>query len=58
MSKPITLGIQSPAGQKRVQVLGSASLDSLYKEVQKAFGLPSASFLLTQVEGWGGRPVV
>jgi len=48
MSKPITLGVQSPGGQKRVQVPGSATLETLYKEVQKAFGLPSASFLLTQ----------
>ena len=52
MSKPITLGVQSPGGQKRVQVPGSATLETLYKEVQKAFGLPSASFLLTQVEVW------
>ena len=48
MSKKLTLGIQSPEGQKRVSILASASLEELYKEVQKAFGLPSTSFLLSQ----------
>ena len=48
MSKKLTLGIQSPEGQKRVSILGSAKLEELYKEVQKAFGLPSATFLLSQ----------
>ena len=48
MSKKLTLGIQSPEGQKRVQILGSSKLEELYKEVQKAFGLPSATFLLSQ----------
>ena len=48
MSKKLTLGIQSPEGQKRVSILGSSKLEELYKEVQKAFGLPSATFLLTQ----------
>jgi len=48
MSKKLTLGIQSPEGQKRVSILGSAKLEELYKEVQKAFGLPSTGFLLSQ----------
>ena len=48
MSKKLTLGIQSPEGQKRVQILGTSKLEELYKEVQKAFGLPSATFLLSQ----------
>ena len=48
MSKKITLGIQSPEGQKRVSILGSSKLEELYKEVQKAFGLPSTGFLLSQ----------
>ena len=33
MSKKLTLGIQSPEGQKRVSILGSAKLEELYKEV-------------------------
>ena len=48
MSKPITLGIQSPAGQKRIQIKPTAKLEELYKEVQKAFGLDSTNFLLSQ----------
>ena len=48
MSKPITLGIQSPEGQKRIQIKLTARLEELYKEVQKAFGLGSTNFLLSQ----------
>eukprot|EP00088_Acartia_fossae_P063843 TRINITY_DN7822_c0_g1_i1.p1 TRINITY_DN7822_c0_g1~~TRINITY_DN7822_c0_g1_i1.p1 ORF type:complete len:587 (-),score=98.42 TRINITY_DN7822_c0_g1_i1:374-2134(-) len=46
MSKPITLGIQSPEGQKRVQVSGTAKIDELYKSVHKAFDLKSMEFSL------------
>jgi len=48
MSKPITLGIQSPQGQKRVHIKPTAKLEELYKEVQKVFELSSTQFSLSQ----------
>lgn len=46
MSK-ITLGIQSPEGQKRVQITLTSKLEDLYKEIKKAFSLTSLDFLLS-----------
>eukprot|EP00092_Neocalanus_flemingeri_P040162 GFUD01043747.1.p1 GENE.GFUD01043747.1~~GFUD01043747.1.p1 ORF type:complete len:562 (+),score=130.40 GFUD01043747.1:53-1738(+) len=46
MSKPITIGIQSQEGQKRVQVVPTAKTEELYKNVQKGFELSSVQFSL------------
>lgn len=46
MSKPITIGIQSQEGQKRVQVAPTAKTEDLFKNVQKAFELTSLQFSL------------
>jgi len=46
MSKPITIGIQSQEGQKRVQVAPTAKTEELYKNVQNIFGLKSLQFSL------------
>jgi len=46
MSKPLTLGVQSQEGQKRVQVAGTGKLEDLYKSVHKAFDLKSMDFCL------------
>jgi len=48
MSKPITIGIQSQEGQKRVQVALTANTEELYKNVQKIFDLKSLQFSLYQ----------
>jgi len=46
MSKPITIGIQSQEGQKRVQVVPTAKTEELFKNVQKVFELSSLQFSL------------
>lgn len=46
MSKPITIGIQSQEGQKRVQVAPTAKTEDLFKMVQKVFELSSLQFSL------------
>jgi len=46
MSKPITIGIQSQEGQKRVQVAPTAKTEDLFKNVQKVFELSSLQFSL------------
>ena len=46
MSKPITIGIQSQEGQKRVQVALTAKTEDLFKNVQKVFELSSLQFSL------------
>jgi len=43
-TKPITVGIQSQEGQKRVQVLPTAKTEEFYKLIQKAFDLKSLQF--------------
>jgi len=45
-TKPITLGIQSQEGQKRVQVLPTNRTEELYKNIQKVFDLKSLQFEL------------
>jgi len=44
MSKQITIGVQTPEGQKRVQVSATGKADELYKNVFKAFDLKSMEF--------------
>jgi len=46
MSKPITIGIQSQEGQKRIQVAPTAKTEELYKNVQRSFELSSLQFAL------------
>jgi len=46
MSKQITVGVQSPEGQKRVQVSATGKSDELYKAVYKAFDMKSMEFAL------------
>jgi len=44
MSKQITVGVQSPEGQKRVQVSSTGKAEELYKNVYKAFDMKSMEF--------------
>jgi len=43
-SKPITIGIQSQEGQKRVQVGPLSKTEELYQNIKKAFDLKSVQF--------------
>lgn len=44
MSKMITVGVQTPEGQKRVQVSGGGKTEELYKNVYKEFDMKSMEF--------------
>jgi len=46
MSKSITVGVQTPEGQKRVQISGTGKADELYKKVFEAFDMKSMEFTL------------
>ena len=42
-SKPLTLAVQSPEGQKRVNLSAASKTDELYAAIVKEFGLQSAN---------------
>jgi len=45
-TKPITIGVQSQEGQKRVQILPTLKTEELYRNIQKTFDLKSLNFEL------------
>ncbi|XP_023328940.1 nuclear protein localization protein 4 homolog isoform X2 [Eurytemora carolleeae] len=48
MSKMLTVAVQSPEGQKRIQVSSSGKAEDLYKSVFSAFDLASMEFILAK----------